>query len=53
MTKAKLTEMMKFFSVPNKPVTRSEVLALADEERDELCELVGAEMALSAQDVAA
>lgn len=53
MTKAKLTEVMKFFSVPGKPVTRSELLALTDEEREEMRDLVGAELALDTQGASA
>ncbi|MBJ7353927.1 MAG: hypothetical protein JHC98_03805 [Thermoleophilaceae bacterium] len=49
---AKLTDVMRFFSVPSKPVTRSELLALSDGERDELRTLVGDELNTEAANAA-
>lgn len=53
MTKAKLTEVKEFFVVPGKPVTRSELLALTDEEREEMPDLICAELALDTQGASA
>lgn len=44
MTKATMTQVKEFFSVPGKLVKMAEIQELSKEERDELALLVGAEL---------
>lgn len=44
MTKATMTQVKEFFSVPGKPVKMAEIQELSKEERDDLGLLVGAEL---------